>query len=315
MKNRMLFKQFGITLVAFAMCLFFAPSVAKAAPANGFGTSISTGILAQAKYVNPYTKEGRLLNAERVDEQWTWLIGGVFVLVAIILIMMILLRNQVNHFLIKEKVRKGAPAEEVEKATWTELFLKPERDRPLDAPIEGHNYDGIVELDNNPPAWFNWLFFLPILWGFFYIMYFHVLNIGELQAGEYETEVQLAEVENVKREEARAKDIESLEALTGEEDLALGAQIFSINCAACHKADGGGSVGPNLTDNSWLHGGDFKSIYGTVYNGVPAKGMQAWGKKLKFKEILQVSSYIDQQLRNTNAEGGKTPEGEVYAGN
>ncbi|MCB0736985.1 MAG: c-type cytochrome [Bacteroidetes bacterium] len=295
MKTRIWNKKLGLTAIASA-----------------------TGLLntvAAANYINPFTSEGQRANAPKMDEQWTWIIAGVVILLVVVIAMILTLQNRINAFVEKEESKKADPEVLKHKSTWKELFIKPERDRPLDAPIEGHNYDGIVELDNNPPAWFNWLFFLPIAWGFCYIMYFHVLHIGELQDQEYATEVKLASAGSEDKETALADAIANITPLTAAADLERGKDRFKLFCSSCHKDDGRGATGPNLSDKYWIHGGDFKSVFNTIYNGVPEKGMVAWKKQLSFDDIQKVASYIHTEIRNTNAEGGKDPEGEPYEGN
>lgn len=93
----------------------------------------------------------------------------------------------------------------------------------------------------------------------------------------------------------------------------IGAAIYKTNCVACHKPDGGGLVGPNLTDEFWVHGGSLEKVIGTITEGVPAKGMIAWKAQLKPKEIEAVARYI-KSLKGTNPAGAKAQEGEKYTG-
>lgn len=236
---------------------------------------------------------------------WAWFFMTLVVLVVLILVILLTINIKLNAFSEKAKLKRN-PEGYHEKASWWDIFVKAEKDRPLDAPIEGHDYDGIVELDNNPPSWFNWLFFLPIVWGLFYVMYYHVLDMGPLQEEEYAQEMAIAEAS---MPEIKI-DYSTLEPLNAVADIAGGETIFNANCAACHLESGAGSVGPNLTDKYWIHGGDFPSIYKTIYEGVDGKGMAAWGEILMSDDIHKVASYIET-LRNTNVEG-KAPEGEEY---
>lgn len=240
-----------------------------------------------------------------LSETWAWALMGLVLLMVLIIAILLRVRITLNEFSEKNKL-KNNPETYTENATWWDIFVKAEKDRPLDAPIQGHSYDGIVELDNNPPSWFNWLFFLPIAWGVFYVMYYHVLELAPLQDGEYAAEMKIAEAS---MPEVKI-DYTTMEPLTATDDLARGEVIFKSNCAACHLENGAGSVGPNLTDKFWLHGGDFSSIYKTVYEGVDGKGMAAWGDILMSDDIHKVSSYIET-LRNTDVKG-KAPEGDEY---
>lgn len=304
-------KAFAIMVVIASVLGFSGSSAALAAqPQPVSGSSSISALLSipvlVSKYVNPYTAEGQRMAAPKMGDNWSWFLVTLVTMLVLIIALLIMIQIKLNQFTEKQRA-KEAKEDYFEKATWWEIFVKIEKDRPLDAPIEGHNYDGIVELDNNPPAWFNWLFFLPIITGVMYIMYYHVFNIGKLQVAEYEASVAEAEAN---MPEVKI-DFASLTPLTDEADLQKGEQIFQANCAACHLKTGGGSVGPNLTDKYWLHGGDFPSIYKTIYGGVQGKGMAAWGEVLLSDDIHKVASYV-VSLRNTNVEGGKAPEGEEY---
>jgi cytochrome c oxidase cbb3-type subunit 3 len=90
----------------------------------------------------------------------------------------------------------------------------------------------------------------------------------------------------------------------------LGAQAFVSNCVACHEAKGQGKIGPNLTDATWLHGGDPVSIFKTIRDGAPAKGMPAWGPVLGRGGVTQLTAFV-LSLRDTNIPG-KAAEGTPY---
>jgi mono/diheme cytochrome c family protein len=99
--------------------------------------------------------------------------------------------------------------------------------------------------------------------------------------------------------------------LTDVASLTAGKDIFSISCASCHGPAGEGGIGPNMTDEYWLHGGSINDIISTIEKGVPAKGMIPWRGQLKPEQILQVASYIST-LQGTNPPNAKAPQGEVY---
>ena len=88
-----------------------------------------------------------------------------------------------------------------------------------------------------------------------------------------------------------------------------GKAVFDQTCVTCHAAGGVGNIGPNLTDEYWLHGGGPKKIYGTVREGFLPKQMPAWGKQLGEEKTRAVVAYV-LTLKNTNAPGGKAPQGE-----
>jgi cytochrome c oxidase cbb3-type subunit 3 len=94
--------------------------------------------------------------------------------------------------------------------------------------------------------------------------------------------------------------------------LAKGKQIFVNNCASCHKEDGGGNIGPNLTDEYWIHGAGIRDIFNVVKTGVIEKGMIAWSAVLSPEQIRDVSFYI-VSIGGTNPPGAKAPQGEKYS--
>ncbi|PRX50596.1 cbb3-type cytochrome c oxidase N-terminal domain-containing protein [Salegentibacter salegens] len=176
-----------------------------------------------------------------------------------------------------------------------------------------HNYDGIKELDNDLPAWWLYGFYISIVFAFVYMAYYHIFD-GETQREEYLAEVAKAEkdVEAYKAENPDLIDASSVELLTEASDLEAGEQIFMTSCMACHKADGGGSIGPNLTDEHWILGGGISNVFQTVSEGGrDGKGMVAWKSELNAQEIAQVSSYV-LSLQGTNPPDAKAPEGDIW---
>jgi len=179
--------------------------------------------------------------------------------------------------------------------------------------ILDHNYDGIKELDNSLPPWWLYGFYGTIIFGAFYLIRYHVFN-GETQYDELETEYAEAKIaiENYKKTAKDLVDINTVELLTDLSDLKAGQAIYEMNCIACHKADGGGSIGPNLTDNNWILGGGIKNVFKTVSEGGrDGKGMIAWKQLLKPAEMAQVSSYV-LQFQGTTPVEPKAPEGDVW---
>jgi cytochrome c oxidase cbb3-type subunit 3 len=187
------------------------------------------------------------------------------------------------------------------------------------APIEkeseillDHDYDGIKELDNKIPPWFSWLFYGTILFGVFYLLDYHVFHASPLQAEEYQIQVRAADA----KREALIKsgaflNEESVTLLNDPASLDAGKQIFATNCVACHGPDGGGLVGPNLTDDYWIHGGGIKNVFKTVKYGVTAKGMISWQSQLSPKQIQEVASYVIS-LHGTKPANPKPPEGTIW---
>ncbi len=173
-----------------------------------------------------------------------------------------------------------------------------------------HDYDGIRELDNKLPPWWVALFYITIAWAVIYIGYYHVLKLGPLQAEEFEIKMKEAE-DQVSAHLATLGaqvDENTAEKKTDEASLSEGKKLFELKCAACHRADGGGLVGVNLTDKYWLHGGDVKSIFKTIKYGVPSTAMAPWANQLAPDEMENVASYV-LSLQGTNPPDPKAPEG------
>jgi cytochrome c oxidase cbb3-type subunit III len=181
-----------------------------------------------------------------------------------------------------------------------------EKDRLID-----HSYDGIQEYDNPMPAWWVFTFWVTIVFSIFY--YINPFNFGRGKGWDAEYAADMAEFRALHPANtggAGAAQLMAVVARTSE--VAEGRKVYAAKCAACHAADGGGIIGPNLTDNAWLHGGTIDSIYLTINNGVLAKGMPAWGKLLKGDELEEVVAYV-WTLRGTAPAKPKAPEGQVVA--
>ncbi len=179
-----------------------------------------------------------------------------------------------------------------------------------------HNYDGIQELDNSLPPWWVAMFYITIAFGVVYFGYYHFTDYGQSSQEWYESEVAQAE-EAVKAYLASQSDLvdeTNVEMLQDESAIALGESIFQANCVACHGQFGEGTVGPNLTDKYWIHGGDIKDVFRTIKYGVPEKGMISWKAQLRSGDMHKVASYI-MTLVGTNPPNGKAPEGEPYEDN
>lgn len=179
--------------------------------------------------------------------------------------------------------------------------------------ILDHNYDGIKELDNSLPPWWVYMFYATIVFAAVYLVRFHVLD-GDSQEVEYQKAVAQAQIE-INKYKATAPDLvtaDNVELLTDEASLKRGKAVFNLNCASCHLADGGGSIGPNLTDEYWILEGGIKGVFKTVSNGGrDGKGMIAWNKTLKSDDIAKVSSYV-LSLQGTTPANPKAPEGEIW---
>ena len=198
--------------------------------------------------------------------------------------------------------------EKANKLTWWDKFnaLRPvTEESSLDL---GHDYDGIRELNNRLPGWWLYGFYGCILFAGVYLYRFHVSHTAPSSIQEYEQSVVRAEsqLKEFIKKQGDAVDETNVKLLTGAEDLAAGKALFVKSCAACHLESGAGIVGPNLTDDYWLHGNDIKSMFKVVRYGINA--MPAWQTQMSNKQIAQVSSYI-KTLHGTNPPNPKAPQG------
>ena len=177
----------------------------------------------------------------------------------------------------------------------------------LEPVLLDHEYDGIRELDNKLPRWWVWLFNLTILFAMLYLLYYHVLHKGKLMGAEYQEEMKLGNEIKAKAMTEFENNMTSLQPSQDPIVLAEGKDTFLKLCAPCHRADGGGLVGPNLCDDYWIHGSNFVDNLRTIWNGVPSKGMVTWKTTLKPTTIYAAGSYI-YTLRGTNPKNPKPPE-------
>lgn len=234
----------------------------------------------------------------------------------------VILKERIN-IVIKNNAKKaqaekdGITLDEGSDSSWlVDLMQKLTGSKPMEQEEEivlDHDYDGIKELDNSLPPWWVYMFYITIIFGVIYLVRFEILD-GDSQAVEYEKEVAAAKIAIDKYKETAPDlvDASSVVLLTDEADLNEGKEIYTLNCAMCHLADGGGSIGPNLTDENWILGGGIKNVFATISNGGrDGKGMIAWGKTLKPTEIAKVSSYI-LSLQGTTPAAPKKAEGEIW---
>ncbi|MFE3847572.1 cbb3-type cytochrome c oxidase N-terminal domain-containing protein [Flavobacterium sp. LB3P45] len=202
----------------------------------------------------------------------------------------------------------------------TEWYKKLMKSITKSEPIENeglllldHDYDGIKELDNNLPPWWVYLFYAGIFFGVVYMVRYELLG-ADNQETELKKELTQAKIEVAEymKTAPDMMDEKTVTLLTEPTDLAAGKEIFTTNCAACHRADAGGQIGPNLTDDNWILGGGIKNLFHTITNGGrDGKGMIAWKGTLKPKEMQKVASYI-LSLKGSNPKDPKAPDGEIW---
>lgn len=261
-------------------------------------------------------------NSSEVDSATVFYVvsGFMFIVLVIILSVLILLLRVLQYVLEERQAKKVKEQglEIPEKENWWAKFLTKANEA---VPVEeeesillDHNYDGIKELDNHLPPWWTWMFYLSIAFSFVYLFVYHISGTLPLQMEEYNQEIALAEAEMKARMANLPEstvDENNVQLVTDPAQLAKGKQVYVNNCAPCHKETGAGGIGPNLTDDYWLHGGSINEIYKTIKVGVPEKGMISWEPVLSPNQMQNVASFV-VGLKGTNPPNAKAPQGELY---
>lgn len=269
---------------------------------------------AQTEESNWYTK----LQAMDSGELTLLIILGIvlFVIIILLFLMVYLMSFMVAVF------RKENPELANEPSWWDsfkERFVTGKMDEvggkaEQEKLMTDHSYDGITELDNFMPPWLQWVFICTIGFGILYFINYSVLGYGKTGIEEYQEELRIEAIAAEARKANMAASIDETNVTVDDSgaSLAAGKSIFEANCAACHAQDGGGGVGPNLTDDYWLHGGDIKDVFTVIKYGVISKGMVPWEDQLAPQEIQEVASYI-LSLKGTTPANPKDPQGELYS--
>ncbi len=241
-------------------------------------------------------------------DEYSRLAGAmVFLLVAFLFVLFFILSTPKYTYSGKRKKEGLSFLAKLSNVMNRAVPIEKEKDIMLD-----HDFDGIKELNNSVPPWFNILFYGTIIIAAVYMINYHVLGSGNVMIDEYLNEVKIAKD---KREELVKTGAfineNNVVLLTDAADIDKGKQIYTTNCLPCHGPDAGGTVGPNLTDKYWVHGGGIKNVFLIIKNGVPAKGMIAWQTMLTPKQMQQVGSYV-LSLQGTAPLTGKPPEGPIW---
>lgn len=245
-----------------------------------------------------------------------WVLAGV---IATELLVIIVMGIFVKRFLSNEAVAVAQTEETVVaakpsglKVWWDKLnsFKPMEQEANIDL---GHNYDGIRELDNRLPPWWLYGFYVTIIIGAIYLWRYHISETAPLSKQEFEIAMKKADEEKAAYLAKAANNVDENTVALMKEPAALdaGKTAFVQMCAACHGKAGEGGVGPNLTDDYWIHGGSIKDVFKTIKYGWPEKGMKAWQEDFSPVQIAQIASYI-KSLHGTNPPNGKEKQGELY---
>ncbi|HEU4576231.1 MAG TPA: cbb3-type cytochrome c oxidase N-terminal domain-containing protein [Chitinophagaceae bacterium] len=242
----------------------------------------------------------------------SWLFWGIAIGFVLILLLMLFVLSTMNGLGESEE---GAHVTSL-RQWWSNLDKKiftkavpvqQEADVLLD-----HDYDGIKELDNALPPWWKWGFYITLVIGVFYLLRFHVWKTGPTPEQEYNSEM-VAAAKQMEAYRKKSNDLvdETTVTMADATGIAAGKQLFQQNCIACHGSAGEGGVGPNLTDNYWLHGGRINDVFKTIKYGYPDKGMQSWEKMFSPSQIRNLASFV-KSLYGTNPPNPKAPQGDLY---
>jgi len=269
---------------------------------------------------------GAMAQPETAAAKATQLIGGVsptafyfmtgVVLVELIVLLVLVLQLRLLLARRRAAATEKSPAAQTTPGGFAAWWARFNKFRPVEEEANldlGHDYDGIRELDNRLPPWWLYGFYVTIVFAAIYLWRHHVSHTAP--SSEQEFQIAMAKAEKEKEEylkkAANLVDENTVQLLTGAGDLAAGKKIYDVNCAACHGNAGEGGVGPNLTDDYWLHGGSVQDVFKTVKYGVPEKGMRSWKEDLSPAQLAQVTSYI-KSLRGTNPPNPKEHQGVLY---
>ena len=191
----------------------------------------------------------------------------------------------------------------------SENKINPEFDEHKGKLMEDHEYDGIRELDNPPPPWWNWLFYLTIAWSAYYMLNYHVFNTGDNQDQEYAKELA---AQQATMKPAVAFDEANITLVTDVAKLEAAKGLFATKtCITCHGPNGeGNQIGPNLCDSFAIHGYTPAEVFKVIKYGVPTKGMTPFKDQLTNDQILDLTSYVLTKLYGTTPANAKAPQGD-----
>ena len=235
-----------------------------------------------------------------------------------ILLIAILFNGKIVNNLRETRANNLTEDQKISQNDWYKnLMQKLTSTKPIEEEediLMNHAYDGIRELDNDLPPWWIYSFYISIIFAIGYLTYYHIFD-GDDQVELFNQEMAQAkiDVDEYKKTAKNLIDASTVELMTEPADLASGEAIFAEKCVVCHLSDGGGSIGPNLTDEYWILGGGIKNVFTTISDGGrDGKGMVSWRKEgFKPGEIAQVASYV-LSLQGTTPAKAKAAEGDLW---
>lgn len=246
-------------------------------------------------------------------------------IVALEMIIIVYFANGIRSFLKKESIQTAAasgatPVVQKEKIAWFDRLYNRNTKEDIARLDLGHDYDGIKELDNEVPVWWRWGFAISLIFGIVYLYNYHVAETKPLQQAELAMDMEQAAAAQAAYLEKSANNVdENTVKMMGADDIAKGKELYIKPgaCATCHAENGSAivngapGIGPNLTDDYWLHKGDIKSIFYSIKYGWPEKGMKSWKDDYSPIQIAQLASYV-KSLQGTNPQPAKEKQGELF---
>lgn len=178
-------------------------------------------------------------------------------------------------------------------------------------PLATRERGGIEYLDHAPPSWWKGLFAATIVFSVLYLQYYHLGAPGRSAVEQYDQalaenmRLQFAEIGELKPDEATL-----VRMMNDSRWVRVGESVYRTHCVSCHGIDGGGVVGPNLTDEHYKNARTIGDILRVVQNGAAAGAMPPWRDKLHLNEQILVSSFV-ASLRGTTPTNPRGPEGNV----
>ncbi len=179
-----------------------------------------------------------------------------------------------------------------------------------DAKILNEHYDGIVEHDHPLPNWWVAIFVITVIYGVFYYGYYEIFD-GPSTDQELSEELAVIKTLDVDSSDSGNAFANLDELIKDTKNIEIGKKVFSEKCFMCHGDKGQGLIGPNMTDNFWIHGDKPKDILHIIQKGVPEKGMVPWEAVLSPEEQIAAVAFI-KSLKGTNPPGAKASEGIEY---
>ena len=280
-------------------------SIRKKINEKGLGLIVLVSLMALSK--TTYAQE-ILASSKGIPELNSGLLYLMLTLIGFEILVVIILLNSIYSFVKTKEVKVVKLKPSLLEKLNASVPIEKEKDILLD-----HNYDGIHELDNDLPPWWKYGFYLTIVIAIIYLGYYHFTPGGELQIAEYNKSILAAEVGKAEFEKNNLNNVNESNAtlITDKAEIAKGEAIYQQNCFACHGKFGEGGVGPNLTDDFWLHGGSIKDIFSSIKYGIPDKGMKSWQADLSAIQINEVTSFI-KTIKSSRPANGKAAQGDMF---